>query len=62
MAGLHHRPTKSQSRRLASTLSLCFFAFLALILLCPIAVSAEEDKPKFGTVIGIGKSTLRFVY
>ncbi|KAJ3486400.1 hypothetical protein NLI96_g4262 [Meripilus lineatus] len=58
MAGLHHRPTKSQSRRLVSSLSLVFFAFVAILLLCPIAVSADEDKKaQYGTVIGIDLGT-----
>ena len=56
MAGLHHRPTKSQSRRLVSSLSLVFLAFVAILLLCPVAVSADEDKKaQYGTVIGIGE-------
>ena len=37
-------------------MSLVFFTVLALILLCPVAVNADEDKkPEFGTVIGIGE-------
>ncbi|OSD03699.1 heat shock protein 70 [Trametes coccinea BRFM310] len=34
-------------------MSLVFLAFLALILLCPVSVSADEDKAKYGPVIGI---------
>ncbi|CAL1697967.1 unnamed protein product [Somion occarium] len=57
MAG-HRRPTKSQSRRLASSLSLVFLAFLALLCLCPVGVRAEEqDKNAYGTVIGIDLGT-----
>ncbi len=32
-----------------------FFACLALILLCPVAVKADEEHEKFGAVIGIGE-------
>jgi heat shock protein 5 len=42
---------------MASTLSVAFFAFLAIILLCPVAVKADADKKsEYGTVIGIGMS------
>ncbi|KAF9815690.1 hypothetical protein IEO21_04407 [Rhodonia placenta] len=48
------RPTRTQSRRLVSSLSLVFFAFLAVLLLCPVSVSADDDKrSEYGTVIGI---------
>jgi amino acid permease len=51
------RPSRTQSRNMASTLSLILFAFLALILLCPVAVNADEDKKsEYGTIIGIGRS------
>ena len=53
MAG-HRRPTKSQSTRLVSSLSSSFLAFVALILLCPVPVRAENDTKQYGTVIGIG--------
>jgi hypothetical protein len=37
-------------------MSLVLFTILALILLCPVAVNADEDKKsEFGTVIGIGQ-------
>jgi len=37
-------------------MSLVFFAVLALLLLCPVAVNADEDKKlDYGTVIGIGE-------
>lgn len=55
MTRLSRRPTRTQSRRLASSLSLLFFACLALLLLCPVAVSADQEKDKYGPVIGIGK-------
>ncbi|TBU30947.1 heat shock protein 70 [Dichomitus squalens] len=54
---LPRRPTRTQSRRLLSSLSLVFLAFLALILLCPISVNADEDKAKYGPVIGIDLGT-----
>ncbi|OCH88948.1 heat shock protein 70, partial [Obba rivulosa] len=58
MSRLHRRPTRTQSRRLASSMSLIFLAFLALILLCPVSVSAQEDKKsEYGTVIGIDLGT-----
>ncbi|KAI0370882.1 heat shock protein 70 [Pilatotrama ljubarskyi] len=38
-------------------MSLVFLAFLALILLCPVSVKADEDKPKYGPVIGIDLGT-----
>ncbi|KAI0324919.1 heat shock protein 70 [Cubamyces sp. BRFM 1775] len=54
---LPRRPTRPQSRRLLSSMSLVFLAFLALILLCPVSVSADEDKAKYGPVIGIDLGT-----
>ncbi|KAI0946194.1 hypothetical protein AcV7_010231 [Taiwanofungus camphoratus] len=55
---LPRRPTRTQSRRMASSLSLVFIAFLALLLLCPVAVSADDDKRNdYGTVIGIDLGT-----
>jgi heat shock protein 5 len=40
---------------MASSLSILLVAVLALILLCPVAVKADEDKKsEYGTVIGIG--------
>ncbi|TFK47237.1 heat shock protein 70 [Heliocybe sulcata] len=51
---MSRRPTRSQSRRMASSLSLLFFAFLALILLCP-PVQAQDKE--YGTVIGIDLGT-----
>ncbi|EMD35028.1 hypothetical protein CERSUDRAFT_116540 [Gelatoporia subvermispora B] len=57
MSRLHRRPTRTQSRRLASSMSLIFLAFLALILLCPVSVAAQEDKSEYGTVIGIDLGT-----
>ncbi|KAA1475720.1 heat shock protein 70 [Dentipellis sp. KUC8613] len=51
------RPSRTHVGRLASGLSLFFFLFLALILLCPPAVSAEDKKSEYGTVIGIDLGT-----
>lgn len=48
------RPTRSQSRHLFSTLSIVFFALLALICFCSPAAAAEDAKAEYGTVIGIG--------
>ncbi|KAH9064466.1 heat shock protein 70 [Lactarius vividus] len=48
------RPTRTRATRLVSGLSFAFFLFLALILLCPPAVSADDKKSEYGTVIGIG--------
>ena len=59
-------PTRRQSRNLLGSMSLVFFTIFALILLCPVAVNADEDKKsEFGTVIGIGQNTpahLSFVF
>ena len=50
------RPTRRQSRNLLGSMSLAFFTIFALILLCPVAVNADEDKKsEYGTVIGIGQ-------
>ncbi|TFY64751.1 hypothetical protein EVJ58_g2420 [Rhodofomes roseus] len=55
---LARRPTRSQSRRVVSSISLLFLAFVALLCLCPVAVSADEDKrSEYGTVIGIDLGT-----
>jgi len=49
-------PTRRQSRSLLGSMSLVLFTIFALILLCPVAVNADEDKKsEFGTVIGIGR-------
>ena len=59
MSRLPRRPTRTQSRRMASSLSLLLFAFIALICLCPVSVTADETngnkKSEYGTVIGIGE-------
>ena len=59
MSRLSRRPTRTQSRRMASSLSLLVIAFIALICLCPVSVTADEGngnkKAEYGTVIGIGK-------
>jgi len=55
MAG---HPSRSSARRMASTLSVAFFAFIAILLLCPVAVNADADKKsEYGTVIGIDLGT-----
>ena len=54
MSRFSRRPTRTQSRRLASSLSILFFALLAVLLLCPASVSADADEKKYGSVIGIG--------
>lgn len=46
-------PTRSQSRRMFSSLSILLFALLAIVTLTP-TVSAEDAKSEYGTVIGIG--------
>ncbi|KAF8494857.1 heat shock protein 70 [Russula emetica] len=51
------RPSRKQSSRLLSSLSFAFFLFVALIALCPPAVSAEDKKSEYGTVIGIDLGT-----
>ena len=60
MSRLPRRPTRKQSRRMASSLSLFVIAFIALICLCPVSVTADETngnkKSEYGTVIGIGES------
>lgn len=38
-------------------MSIIFFAFLALILLCPVSVHADEEQKSYGTVIGIDLGT-----
>ncbi|KII84135.1 hypothetical protein PLICRDRAFT_46498 [Plicaturopsis crispa FD-325 SS-3] len=46
---------------MASSLSLLFLAFIALVCLCPVSVRAEEEtnasKSEYGTVIGIDLGT-----
>lgn len=58
MSRLPGHPTRTQSRRMASSLSLVVFAFLALVCILPAAVNADEasnKKAEYGTVIGIGE-------
>ncbi|KAH7909979.1 hypothetical protein BJ138DRAFT_1114488 [Hygrophoropsis aurantiaca] len=52
------RPSRARSRRMASSLSFAFLAFIAIICLCP-AVAAQDstDKSQYGTVIGIDLGT-----
>ena len=56
------RPSRKHSSRLLSSLSFVFFLFLALIFLCPPAVSAEDKKSEYGTVIGIGTPSFFFFF
>ncbi|KAI0289651.1 heat shock protein 70 [Russula brevipes] len=51
------RPTRTHTARLLSGLSFAFFLFLTLVLLCPPAVSAEDKRAEYGTVIGIDLGT-----
>ena len=55
MTRLARRPTRAQSWHLFSTLSVAFFALIALVSFSPVAVNAEEAHPEYGTVIGIGR-------
>jgi hypothetical protein len=54
-------PSRKHSSRLFSFLSFAFFLFIALIFLCPPAVSAQDKKSEYGTVIGIGTSFFLFL-
>ncbi|EIM86968.1 heat shock protein 70 [Stereum hirsutum FP-91666 SS1] len=47
------RPSRTHTGRLFSGLSFLFVLLVALICLCP-PVSADSEKPDYGTVIGIG--------
>ncbi|KAM5531093.1 hypothetical protein V8D89_015258 [Ganoderma adspersum] len=53
------RPTRKQSRRLVSSLSIIFLAFLAIILLCPVSVKAHAgtDSKLRENIIGIDLGT-----
>ncbi|KAJ8590776.1 heat shock protein 70, partial [Rhizopogon salebrosus TDB-379] len=58
MTGPHRRPSRAKSRRMASSLSLILFAFIALICLCPAASAQGSAKnTEYGTVIGIDLGT-----
>ncbi|KIK50753.1 hypothetical protein GYMLUDRAFT_51014 [Collybiopsis luxurians FD-317 M1] len=57
MSRLFRRPSRSQSRRVLSSLSFALFAFLAILSFCSPAVSAEEATSEYGTVIGIDLGT-----
>ena len=46
-------PSRAQSQRLLSTLSLLFFALVAVLCLAPVA-RASDAHPEYGHVIGIG--------
>ncbi|KAI0077665.1 heat shock protein 70 [Panus rudis PR-1116 ss-1] len=57
MPGLR-RPSKRQSRHLASSLSILFLAFVAILLLCPVSARADDgNKTGYGTIIGIDLGT-----
>jgi hypothetical protein len=49
----HPSPTHAQSRYILSSLSIAFFALLAIVCFTQ-PVQAEEAHPQYGTVIGIG--------
>lgn len=50
-------PTRIQSRRLFSSLSLAFFLLVAILCLtAPSVKAADEPHAEYGTVIGIGTS------
>ncbi|KAF8338590.1 heat shock protein 70 family [Amanita rubescens] len=51
------RPTHAQSRHLLSSLSIFFFAFFAILALCPQAVQADASTQEVGIVIGIDLGT-----
>ncbi|KAF8341831.1 heat shock protein 70 family [Amanita rubescens] len=51
------RPTHAQSRHLLSSLSIFFFAFFAILALCPQAVQADASNQEVGIVIGIDLGT-----
>ena len=53
MIRLARRPTRAQSRNIISSLSIAFFALLAIVCFTQ-PVQAEEAHPEYGTVIGIG--------
>ncbi|KZS89539.1 heat shock protein 70 [Sistotremastrum niveocremeum HHB9708] len=58
MSRLPRRPSRTRARQAASSFSILFFTLLAVLLLCPVAVSADEDKKsEYGTVIGIDLGT-----
>ncbi|KAG5645645.1 hypothetical protein DXG03_005636 [Asterophora parasitica] len=50
-------PTRTQTRRMLSSLSLGFFALVALACFTAPAAKAEEAKSEYGTVIGIDLGT-----
>lgn len=54
MSRLNCRPSRTQSQRIVSSVSIALFAFLALICLYSPVVKAEETHAEYGTVIGIG--------
>lgn len=59
MARLPRRPSRSRTaRNVATSFSLIFLALVAILLLCPVSVNADEDKrSEYGPVIGIDLGT-----
>ncbi|KAF8622805.1 hypothetical protein AX15_006732 [Amanita polypyramis BW_CC] len=57
MMSLHRRPTHAQTRHLFSSLSILFFAFLAILCFSPSLVQAEESTSEYGIIIGIDLGT-----
>lgn len=58
---LSRRPTRSRARKVASAVSFLCLAFVAILCLAPGAVRADElddKRAEYGTVIGIGMSSL----
>ncbi|KDR75329.1 hypothetical protein GALMADRAFT_70123 [Galerina marginata CBS 339.88] len=51
-------PTRTQSSSFLASFSIVFFILLSILLLCPVAVKADEQpRPEYGTVIGIDLGT-----
>jgi multidrug transporter EmrE-like cation transporter len=57
-----HPPTRTQSRRLFSSLSIAFFLLVTILGLTALPVkAAEEPHAEYGTVIGIGTFIFSFL-
>ncbi|KAF8971031.1 heat shock protein 70 [Flammula alnicola] len=51
-------PTRAQSTSLIASLSFGVLLLISIVLLCPVAVKADEQaRPEYGTVIGIDLGT-----
>jgi heat shock protein 5 len=48
-------PTRTQSRRLFSSLSVAFFILVAILCFTAPVKAVEEPHAEYGTVIGIGQ-------